>query len=157
MKKNFRQWVAMAMVGVASVTFTGCFGSFELAQKLHNWNSSVSEKKFVNELVFLGLWILPVYEFAVLGDLLIFNTIEFWGGEDPLAMEPGETVTEEVEYAGTTYTVTKSLNHIAITNETTAMTSDFQYFEENDSWYLMNGADKAQLVKSGKKMLKMTK
>ena len=157
MKKNFRQWVAMMMVGVASVTFTGCFGSFELARKVHKWNSEVSDAKFVNELVFLGLWILPVYEFAVLGDLLIFNTIEFWEGTDPLAMEPGETATETVEYAGTTYTVEKSLNHVAITNEATAMTSEFQYFEEDDSWYLMSGADKAQLVKSGKKMLKLTK
>ena len=30
------------------------------------------------------LWIIPVYELAILGDFLIFNTIEFATGSNPL-------------------------------------------------------------------------
>ena len=155
MKRSFTKWVAIAMIGVSSVAFTGCFGSFGLTTKLHNWNSSVSSAKFVNELVFLGMCILPVYEFAVLGDLLIFNTIEFWDGTDPLSMAPGEVEESSTQYAGETYTVTKSLNKVSITNDATALTSEFQYFPEEEAWYLMDGQEKAQFVKSAKKMMKM--
>ena len=156
MKKSFTKWVAVAMIGVSSVTFTGWFGSFELTTKLHNWNTNVSSK-FVNELVFLGLCILPAYEFAVLGDLLIFNTIEFWDGSDPLAMAPGEVEESSTQYAGDTYTVTKSHNMVAITNDATAVTSEFRYFPEDEAWFLMNGGEKAKLVKSERKMMKMAR
>ena len=54
--------IAIVMIAVSSVAFTGCYGSFSLTSKLHNWNGQVSNAKFVNELVFLGLCILPAYE-----------------------------------------------------------------------------------------------
>ncbi len=61
-----------------------CFGSFALERKLWAFNKGVSSEKFIQELVFLGLVILPVYELAAFGDALIFNTIEFWGGKNPV-------------------------------------------------------------------------
>ena len=54
MKKSFNQMIAVVMIAVSSVAFTGCYGSFSLTSKLHNWNGQVSNAKFVNELVFLG-------------------------------------------------------------------------------------------------------
>ena len=54
MKKGFNQMIAIVMIAVSSVAFTGCYGSFSLTSKLHNWNGQVSNAKFVNELVFLG-------------------------------------------------------------------------------------------------------
>ena len=144
-----------AMVG-GSVLFSSCIGSFGLSNKLLAWNNSI-DNKFVNELVFLGLCILPAYEFAVLGDLLIFNTIEFWDGSDPLAMAPGEVEESSTQYAGDTYTVTKSHNMVAITNDATAVTSEFRYFPEDEAWFLMNGGEKAKLVKSERKMMKMAR
>ena len=154
MKKNFTKMIAIMMIGVSSLAFTGCFGSFALTSKVHEWNSSVSPKKFVNELVFLGLWILPVYELSVVGDLLIFNTIEFWDGSNPIAMAPGELEETQIEYAGNSYTVTKSQNKIAIMSDATAMTSEFQYFPEEEAWYLMNGQEKVKVIKNTKKMMK---
>ena len=68
MKKGFNQMIAIVMIAVSSVAFTGCDGSFSLTSKLHNWNGQVSNAKFVNELVFLGLCILPAYELCCLGD-----------------------------------------------------------------------------------------
>ena len=86
------------------------FGSFALTSKLHNWNGSVSDSKFVNELVFLGLCILPAYELCCLGDALIFNSIEFWGGNNPVAMKAGDIEKDQVMFAGKSYTVTKTMN-----------------------------------------------
>ena len=140
MKKGFNQMIAIVMIAVSSVAFTGCYGSFSLTSKLHNWNGQVSNAKFVNELVFLGLCILPAYELCCLGDALIFNSIEFWGGQNPVAMKAGE--------------VEESLNKMVVASEETDAVAEFQYFPEEESWYLMDGQNKAKLMKNTKKMMK---
>ena len=146
MKKNFNQMIAVAMIAVSSIAFTGCYGSFSLTSKLYNWNGQVSNQKFVNELVFLGLCILPAYELCTLGDALIFNSIEFWGGQNPITMKAGD--------AGHPYHVTKSLNKVVVASEETAAVAEFQYFPEEESWYLMDGQNKAKVMKNTKKMMK---
>src|ERR1041384_1872981 len=65
----------------------GCFGSWNLTRKLWAWNKSVSPNKWVQWFVFLALVIIPVYEVCGgLGDTLIFNSVEFWTGTNPMAM-----------------------------------------------------------------------
>jgi len=155
MKKGFVKFVAGALIGVSSVTFTGCIGSFELTSKLHSWNMELSNKKLVNEVVFLGLNILPAYSLACLADALIFNSIEFWESSDPLVMEPGKTEESQVAYAGETFTLTKSLNKVSVANNESGVVSDFQYFPEEESWYLMEGQQKVKVVKNMKKMMKI--
>lgn len=74
------------VVGVAvAVLQSGCFGSFQLVRGLYGFNRDVSQSALVQEIVFLALVILPVYSLAALGDALIFNTIEFWTGDNPVA------------------------------------------------------------------------
>lgn len=68
---------------IASVLLTGCTGPFQLTKNLHKWQTS-PENKWGDEAIFLGCVILPIYFFATLGDGLIFNSIEFWGGENPI-------------------------------------------------------------------------
>ena len=154
MKKNFNQMIAVAMIAVSSIAFTGCYGSFSLTSKLYNWNGQVSNQKFVNELVFLGLCILPAYELCTLGDALIFNSIEFWGGQNPITMKAGDVEEGQVMYAGHPYHVTKSLNKVVVPSEETAAVAEFQYFPEEESWYLMDGQNKAKVMKNTKKMMK---
>ena len=154
MKKGFNQMIAIVMIAVSSVAFTGCYGSFSLTSKLHNWNGQVSNAKFVNELVFLGLCIIPAYELCCLGDALIFNSIEFWGGQNPVAMKAGDVEEGQVMYAGHPYHVTKSLNKMVVASEETDAVAEFQYFPEEESWYLMDGQNKAKLMKNTKKMMK---
>ncbi|AZS29738.1 DUF3332 domain-containing protein [Butyricimonas faecalis] len=154
MKKNFNQMIAVAMIAVSSIAFTGCYGSFSLTSKLYNWNGQVSNQKFVNELVFLGLCILPAYELCTLGDALIFNSIEFWGGQNPITMKAGDVEEGQVMYAGHPYHVTKSLNKVVVASEETAAVAEFQYFPEEESWYLMDGQNKAKVMKNTKKMMK---
>ena len=62
---------------------TGCTGSFMLTRKVYNFHRTMDDK-WVDELAFLGCIILPVYGLATLGDAIIFNSIEFWSGENPI-------------------------------------------------------------------------
>ena len=62
----------------------GCIGSFGAWQKLKDWNTGMNENKWVQELVFLVLNIIPVYGIAYLIDFFIINSIEFWTGENPM-------------------------------------------------------------------------
>ncbi len=49
---------------------------------LNDWNQQVTENEWANELVFIGLNIVPVYSLAYLADIVVFNSIEFWDGDD---------------------------------------------------------------------------
>jgi len=51
----------------------------------------VTNSKFVNELIFLGLSIIPVYEVCALVDVLVLNSVEFWTGDNPVAKNVGKT------------------------------------------------------------------
>lgn len=86
--------LALALAVTASVT--GCYGPFKLTKKIHKWNGEVGEK-WVNEAVFLGFVILPVYAGASLLDALVFNSIEFWGGDNPIASRKGIRMVEDGE------------------------------------------------------------
>ena len=112
MKKFITRAAVVILIGGMSVAIGGCYGPFRLTSKLHHWNGQVSQKKFVNELVFLGMCIIPAYEICILGDGLIFNSIEWWGGRNPISMEDetnqtavllerlvSEIITEEERYA----------------------------------------------------------
>ncbi len=82
MKLAVRLSLVAVFLGVS-----GCYGPFRLTQNLHSWNRDVGGK-WTREGVFLLMTIVPVYPFATLGDALIFNSIEFWGGDNPIATGP---------------------------------------------------------------------
>jgi len=68
----------------ALVGSTGCFGSYGATTALWKFNDGATGNKWLNWLIFLGLNIVPVYPLFLLGDLLIFNTIEFFTGSNPI-------------------------------------------------------------------------
>lgn len=77
MKKTFK---LTALLLVATIMFSSCIGSFRLTNKLKDWNESVGSK-WVNELVFLAMHIVPVYEVAIFVDAVVLNSVEFWTGK----------------------------------------------------------------------------
>lgn len=81
MKKTFLSVAAIAVAGC--FLFSSCIGSFNLSNKLLSWNNTAGSK-FVNEVVFVAFWIVPVYEVALLADILVLNSIEFWTGNNPV-------------------------------------------------------------------------
>ena len=67
----------------AVALMSGCYGPFNLTRRLHHWNGQTGGR-WTNEFVFLAFAILQVYDIAALGDALIFNSIEFWTGNNPI-------------------------------------------------------------------------
>ena len=78
---------ATVIVMVASLMATGCVGQFALFNKLAQWNMTVTDNKFINEVVFLVLNFIPVYGIAGLADAVVINSIEFWTGENPILVK----------------------------------------------------------------------
>lgn len=150
MKQKLTQLLAVTLITASSLAMTGCFGSFSLTTKLHRWNDSVSDNKFVNELVFLGMCIIPAYELFCLGDLLIFNTIEFWGEKNPIAMNSEDIDTQTIKHNGETYAMTKTQNQVSIQHQGSEVAVNFRYFPEEKSWYLMDGDIKTKVVEMKK-------
>lgn len=80
----------LALAAALSLTllFGGCLGPNNLHDSIRNWNAEATEQDWINEGIFLGLTILPVYGLAYLGDIVIFNTVNYWSGSNPIT-DPG--------------------------------------------------------------------
>lgn len=104
----------LALSLAATLLLSGCLGSFQAFNNLKDWNMEISDSKFVNNLVFWGLNIIPVYGLFFIGDTLIFNVIEFWSGSNPIAMEDGESELQLVERDGNTYELIATKNRMEI-------------------------------------------
>ena len=89
----------------------------------HPWNEHVGDK-FVNEIVFVAMWILPVYELCFVADLFILNSIEFWSGE---------------------YLVARNEAGYTITNMTTKQETRFNFNAKDNSWSLENNGQEVKL------------
>jgi len=66
-----------------SMLASSCLGSFALFNKTLDWNKQITGSKFVNNLIYWCLYIIPVYEIIGVVDALVLNTIEFWTGNNP--------------------------------------------------------------------------
>lgn len=84
-KNNFA--TAIVVVMIVSFLGTGCLGRFAAFNGLSAWNQKATDNKWLNELIFLPLAIFQIYSLAALGDMFIFNTIEFWGEKNPISSE----------------------------------------------------------------------
>jgi len=85
--------IAMKKALLASVLALGlvgssCLGPDHLYNSVKNWNAKMSDMDWLNEVVYLGLWIIPVYPITLLGDVVIFNTWGYWSGNNPIS-DPG--------------------------------------------------------------------
>lgn len=99
----------------STLLFSSCLGSFRAFNNLREWNQGATDSKFLDNLIFWGLNIVPVYGLFFLGDALIFNVIEFWSGSNPIAMKAGETETQMVEHEGNTIQMVATKNRIQLT------------------------------------------
>ena len=121
----------------------GCYGKFELTRKLYQWNGQVGDK-WVNTIVMWVLMIVPAYEAVGFVDVFILNVIEFWTGENPLAMESGEKEVQVVEMDGRTYEITATANRFDIVQkdgDEAGRTVSLIYEAETGAWYTESEAD----------------
>ena len=88
--KTLRNRIVAAVVMGSFLTLTtACYGPFNLTRNVYQWNSNIKGGKEVNEkwmkeIVFFGMIIIPVYMFSALLDSFIFNSIQFWSGDNPI-------------------------------------------------------------------------
>jgi len=64
---------------LAAPMLSGCYGTFALTKAVYKFNGATDSKALQTGAFWLFL-VLPVYNFAVLGDVLVLNVIEFWTG-----------------------------------------------------------------------------
>lgn len=79
---------AMVLLSVMTMS-TGCYGPFNLTKNVYRWNSNVKgsgqiNDKWMKEIVFFGMLIVPAYMFSALLDTFIFNSMHFWTGDSPI-------------------------------------------------------------------------
>jgi len=82
---RFGKGVALALVAAVGAFSAGCFGKFQLTRKLYDINQSIDEK--YSRSVVTWFFILPYGVTGIL-DFVVFNVIEFWSGENPVASAP---------------------------------------------------------------------
>ena len=70
MKKGFK---FAAVLLSATIMLSSCIGSFSLTNKVKDWNEGIGGK-FVNELVFICMHIIPVYPITLFVDGFVLNT-----------------------------------------------------------------------------------
>ncbi len=133
---------------VLALSFTSCYGPFKLTNKLYDWNGKVGDK-VVNSLVFVGFVVIPVYEVSLFLDGIVFNTIEFWTGNNPIAMNDGESESKVVKTESGEYIITARKNSYIIEKKDGAEgyeKAELKYNPEDLSWYLITENGKHKVV-----------
>lgn len=141
MKKNVT--LLLATVLCSSVLFTSCIGSFGLTNKLLSWNKTI-DNKFVNELVFIAFWIVPVYEISALADVLVINSIEFWSGDNPVA-DVGTV--KKIDTENGIYTVETKADGYHIEKDGEEAAIDLVFNETDKSWNIEMNGEESKLLK----------
>lgn len=141
MKKG-KLTIAMAAVLSGTILFSSCVGSFGLFNRLSTWNQGVSNK-FVNELVFLALNIIPAYGICYVADALVLNSIEFWTGSNPMA-DVGNI--QSIKGENGIYMVKTTENGYSITKEGESASLDLIYDQNTNTWSAQSEGNSTQLL-----------
>jgi hypothetical protein len=77
------------IVGLTGILFlamgtVGCIGNFGLSGKVRKFNLEQTQDRWGREILFVVLYVIPVYPIAGLADIIVFNSIEFWSGKNPI-------------------------------------------------------------------------
>lgn len=115
--------IALVFAAVATMfSLTGCLGdsnkkadTFACIKTVHKYNTGeISQNKWVNEILF----IIPggiCYGIGGFLDVIVFNSIQFWTGENPLLAQ---------DVNGVEYQIAKTDTGVRVTNLSTNETAD---------------------------------
>ncbi|HPS59457.1 MAG TPA: DUF3332 domain-containing protein [Spirochaetota bacterium] len=146
MKKKGIAFALSLALGIASIQ--GCIGTFGLTGKLYNFNKGIGNK-WINELVFFVLIVVPVYEIALVVDALIFNSLEFWTGSNPVSMHPGEKEVQYVKNEGKIYKIEATQNRfhiVQVDGPEKGETADLVFNPETNTWLAGKGNELKKVV-----------
>ena len=80
----------IALTLCSTLSLPSCLGPNNLYNNLGNWNATATDMNWLNEVIYLGLNFIPVYPIFLLGDVWIFNTIDYWSGKDTWPTDSGK-------------------------------------------------------------------
>lgn len=139
MKKNFKFFAVLMSM---SLVLSSCIGSFGLTNKVKAWNEGLGDK-FVNELVFVCMHIIPVYPITLLVDGIVLNSVEFWTGDSPIAKkENGTKIVKNQK--GENVAVTSCADGYVISNGAEEL--KLQFNETDNSWSVAYNGEVTKLV-----------
>ena len=82
---------AACVLLAGSFLCSSCIGSFSLFNGYEKWQCNMTSNKYVNGIV--GLILQPIVgSICLTVDALVLNTIEFWTGSNPMAINKVQTV-----------------------------------------------------------------
>lgn len=142
MRKN-KSMIVMAFALSTTILFSSCVGSFGLFNRVSSWNQTIGNK-FVNELVFLALNIVPVYGIAYLADAIVINSIEFWSGSNPMA-NVGDV--KKVKGSNADFMVETLENGYSISKEGEETAMELIYNQDTNTWNVVAGEVSSELLK----------
>ncbi|OYT21769.1 MAG: hypothetical protein CCU26_00920 [Nitrospira sp. UW-LDO-01] len=108
MSRLGQRMIAMMVLLSVMTMSTACYGPFNLTKNVYRWNSNVKgsgqvNDKWMKEIVFFGMLIVPAYMFSALLDTFIFNSMHFGTGESPIKeSDLGSDGSKVVTVSGTT-------------------------------------------------------
>ncbi len=83
-KTRARAIIAAAVLcGMAPTFAGGCFGTFQLTEKVYDFNRTVSQDKWIQWIAFL-VFSFTAYLISVGVDVTFANSVEFWSGRNPI-------------------------------------------------------------------------
>lgn len=132
--------IPVAIAALLCSSMSSCMGHFALTKNLYAWNEQISNK-FVNELVFIAFWVLPVYEVCGLADLLVLNSIEFWSGDNPMTASTKIVDTDQGRFL-----VKCDGKGYDITLEATGESYRLDFAEDSNTWSLQYDGEEYPLM-----------
>ena len=145
----------LLLVSVITMSMVGCFGNFSLTKQVYNFNKDI-ENPFVRSILMWVMFIVPVYPIASWIDVVILNLIEFWTGDNPIAMNEGESQTQFIAHEGIEYEITATRNRFDIKevgNPDNAFAIVFDV--EDSSWTLHRDGNELKITQQNGKELNL--
>ena len=137
-----------------SVT-SACFEPFNLTRNVFHWNSGVKgsggvNEKWMKEIVFFGMIIIPVHMFSALLDAFIFNPIQFWTGGNPVKASGlgGDGSSHIVQLGEFTMTGTENEQRTTVTYERNGILERRAIIETSEAGYRLVDESGALLAES---------
>ncbi|EHU4916221.1 DUF3332 domain-containing protein [Vibrio vulnificus] len=146
MKKTLTKVVALS---VAAMALSGCVGSNAVTGYVMGFNLKAVDNRYARG--GLNMLLAPVYGVAIAADYIVFNSLEFWTGKNPLNGKPHIFDTKMDTYIDVNHQLDKSLTTAPIaplTNNRIIEQGMMQQIDENtvqmDITY--NNGEKATLT-----------
>ncbi|ASM95720.1 DUF3332 domain-containing protein [Vibrio vulnificus] len=146
MKKTITKVVALS---VAAMALSGCVGSNAVTGYVMGFNLKAVDNRYARG--GLNMLLAPVYGVAIAADYIVFNSLEFWTGKNPLNGKPHIFDTKMDTYIDVNHQLDKSLTTAPIaplTNNRIIEQGMMQQIDENtvqmDITY--NNGEKATLT-----------